>query len=74
MNQHQLNISIEETTEVLCEQCGNNTFQQAVFLRKAPRLLTGSPTDSYIPIPAFSCTSCGHVNKEFLPKIQPSLG
>lgn len=70
---NQLNIPIDQTTPVHCEACGNSTFTQGFYLRKAPRLLTGNPTDGYIPIPTFACLACGHVNEEFAPKEQPAL-
>lgn len=63
----QRNITLNQTSPVECENCNNSTFQESFFLRKASRLLTGAPKDSYIPIPVFVCTSCGHVNDEFIP-------
>ena len=72
--QQQPNISIDQTTPVECESCGHMYFQQALHLRKASGLLTGTGQTSYIPIPVFSCLSCGHINTEFLPKEAPELG
>jgi hypothetical protein len=70
---NRLNISLDQTQPVYCGNCGYNVFNQGIFLRKAPRLLTGSPVDSYLPIPVFYCVKCKHVNEEFLPKEQQSL-
>jgi uncharacterized Zn finger protein len=61
------NITLDSTTEVKCDECESITFTEAVMMRKASRLLTGQPKDSYVPIPTFVCVSCGHVNDEFLP-------
>jgi hypothetical protein len=36
-------------------------------MRKVSRLLTGAPKDSYVPVPVFLCSACGHLNDEFLP-------
>lgn len=63
-----LNITLDKTVPVICEKCGSSTFTEALMLRRAPRLLTGAPTDSYLPIPVFCCTSCSHTNEEFLPR------
>ena len=70
MDQQQvkLNISIDKTTGVICEQCGNETFQEALLIRKASKFITGTPQDAIIPIPTFACTKCGHVNDEFMPQ------
>jgi uncharacterized Zn finger protein len=69
----ELNIPIEQTTAVHCENCGNNHFIQALRLQKVSGLLTGQSQPSYIPIPVFSCNKCGHVNKEFTPTERPEL-
>ena len=70
----QPNVPYDQTTPVICEECGHNMFQQALHLRKASGLLTGTGQTSYIPIPVFSCLKCDHVNTEFLPKQGVSLG
>lgn len=70
----QPNVPYEQTTAVECEECGHNMFQQALHLRKASGLLTGTGQTSYIPIPVFACLKCNHINQEFLPKESPSLG
>jgi hypothetical protein len=62
-----LNISLDQTQALKCEKCDNPTFNQSFLLRKASRLLTGSPQDALIPIQVFACTKCGHVNDEFMP-------
>jgi uncharacterized Zn finger protein len=65
--QQQLNITLDKTTAVTCDKCGSDTFQEVVLLRKASRFVTGTPQDALIPIPAFACTKCGHVNEDLLP-------
>lgn len=62
-----LNISLDQTSEVICAKCNNNTFNDSFLLRKVSRLLTGNLQDGLIPISVFSCTKCSHVNEEFLP-------
>jgi uncharacterized Zn finger protein len=71
----QLNISLDKTSAMSCDECGNEVFQEGMILRKASRFLTGTAQDSIVPIPVFACSKCGHVNEEFLPvllrKTQP---
>jgi len=62
-----LNISLDKTTGINCDECENNSFQEVVLLRKASRFITGTAQDAMIPIPVFACSKCGHVNDEFLP-------
>jgi hypothetical protein len=66
--QLKLNISLDKTEEITCEQCNHNVFQEGLMLRKASKFLTGTPQDALIPLPVFSCAKCGWVNEEFLPE------
>jgi uncharacterized Zn finger protein len=65
MNQHQINISLDQTISVVCDNCGNMYFEQQLRLQKVPAILTGQSQPTYMPIPVFACSKCGHVNKEF---------
>jgi hypothetical protein len=62
-----MNITLDKTTAVECDKCGGQTFKDVVMLRKASRFVTGTAQDALIPIQVFACTSCNHVNDEFLP-------
>jgi len=72
MNNEQvkLNISLDKTTPIVCDECGNETFTQVLLLRKASKFLTGTAQDALMPIPTFACAKCNHVNEEFQPKDQ----
>jgi uncharacterized Zn finger protein len=69
MSQEQvnLNITLDKTAAVSCDECSHEVFQEGVMLRKASRFITGTAQDAIIPIQVFSCSKCGHVNEEFLP-------
>ena len=60
--------AMSQTTPIVCEKCGNDVFTEGLMLRKVSRILMGYTKDGVLPIPVFTCTKCGHVNKEFLPK------
>jgi uncharacterized Zn finger protein len=74
MDPVKMNINLEDTTEITCDECGNATFHEAVLLRSISRFITGTPQDGMMPIPVFACDKCGHVNAQFLPKSQPASG
>jgi uncharacterized Zn finger protein len=63
-----MNVALKDTTAIDCEECGNGVFQEGVLLRKISRFVTGTSQDALMPIPVFSCSKCGHVNAEFMPK------
>lgn len=60
----------KNSVTVICEieECKSETFTEVVFIRKVSKLVTGAPKDSFVPIPTFQCSKCGHINKEFIPK------
>ena len=61
------NNTSQQKQQGVCEECKSITFTETFLLRKVSRILTGQPKDTYVPIPLFMCTSCGHVNDEFYP-------
>jgi hypothetical protein len=63
----QQNIDINSTTEIACEECGNNTFKPIFFMRKLSRFLSPDGNDRIIPIDSLSCAKCDHVNTNFNP-------
>lgn len=65
-----LNISLDKTTPIVCDECDNETFTQVLLLRKASKFITGTTQDALMPIPTFACAKCNHVNEEFQPKDQ----
>jgi uncharacterized Zn finger protein len=68
MNQANLNVDFNQTVPVICEKCSSPYFKQTLVIRKVPGILVGQKEHSFVPIPVFSCDSCGHVNEEFRPK------
>ena len=73
MQNNKLNVDYNQTLPVTCDECGHTYFDQALVIRKASGILTGTGQPSYVPIPVFACKSCGNVNSEFLPKEGPTL-
>jgi len=60
---------IQNTTPIVCEECGHNVFTPAFFLRKVSRLLIGAQEDGIMPIQfGFACAKCGHINSDFKPE------
>jgi uncharacterized Zn finger protein len=68
MQAPKLNVSLDKTVAMTCDECGHEVFQEGMMLRKVSKFLTGNAQDGLVPIPVFQCTKCGHVNQEFLPK------
>ena len=61
----QMNINISDTTEMSCDECGNNTFKQTMMLRKMSAIISPTGQKTIIPVAVFACEKCQHVNDEF---------
>jgi len=66
--QQQMNIDFSQTTEITCDKCNHDVFTQVLKMRKLSALLSPSGQETMIPIQAFACAKCGHINASFLPK------
>lgn len=73
MQNLQPKIDINQTFPVECDKCNGMYFEEALHIRKASGILTGTGQLSYIPIPVFKCINCNNINSEFLPKEIKSL-
>ena len=62
-----LNLKMSDTTEISCDKCGHNVFQQGLMLRKVSALVSPSGQESMVPIQVMICIKCDHVNDVFKP-------
>lgn len=66
--QQQISVNLNDATDLVCAECGNKFFKEVTFFKKISALLSPTGQAGLVPIPAFACTKCEHVNEEFLPK------
>lgn len=57
---------VESAKNVACEKCSCEVMSQAFVIKVVSGLMTGDGKDTYVPVPIFSCASCGHVNSIFV--------
>jgi hypothetical protein len=63
----QMNVDIASARDVVCENCGNWTFQEAALLKHLSEIQSPTGKAGYVPVPVFTCLACGHINFDFLP-------
>jgi len=63
--QMQEQIDISKTSAIKCEKCENQTFKQTLLLRKLSALVSPNGQETLVPVQAFACEKCGHVNSDF---------
>ena len=59
------NIDLTHATDIICEKCEGKGFRQTMMLKKLSSLVSPTGQEAIIPVAAFACDSCGHINKEF---------
>jgi hypothetical protein len=67
----QQNVDLSTSTGYTCEECGHDVFTTVFKLRQISALASPSGEEMLVPIQAFACAKCDHINKEFLPKDLP---
>ena len=65
MEQRQPDLSLG--TDVVCENCGNLTFQEVMLFRMISALVSPDGKAGIVPSPTLACVACGHVNQMFRP-------
>jgi uncharacterized Zn finger protein len=65
--QAQINVDLSQAEDIICENCGNYTFNEVVLMKKLSALISPTGKEAVVPIPTFACNACGFINKRFLP-------
>ena len=58
-------IDLEDAETMVCQNCGNKIFIQGYVIKKISAIMSPTGQEAIIPVAAFACDSCGHINKEF---------
>lgn len=69
----QINVDLSKADDVVCERCGNYTFQEVMLMKRMSAIVSPTGKDAIVPIPTFACNACGHVNRQFLPVIPKGM-
>ena len=66
--QQQVQLDFSQASDIVCDECGHNHFNVVHILKSFSALLSPNGQEMVVPVQAFACTKCGHVNKDFLPE------
>ena len=59
------NVDLTHAATLECEECKCKGFKQTMMLKKLSPLVSPTGQEAIIPVAAFCCEQCGHINKEF---------
>lgn len=62
-----VNLDLTNAQDVVCDNCGNYTFNEVVLMKRISALVSPTGKEAIVPIPTFACNACGFINKQFLP-------
>lgn len=62
-----VNLDLSMAQDVVCDNCGNYTFNEVVLMKRVSALVSPTGKEAIVPIPTFACNACGFINKQFLP-------
>ena len=68
--QQQIRVDLKDTEQIKCKECGNNTFEQVVFLHKISALLSPYGQESIYPVLVFQCSKCHTVVDETMLNVE----
>ena len=63
-----INVNLKDSETIGCTNCDGKLFDTLHILKRVPKVIIGAPTDVPIPVPIWTCVSCGEVMKEFIPR------
>ena len=60
------NLDLTLAKEIKCEKCEHTGFKQTMMLKRLSALVSPNGQEAIVPVMAFACDTCGHINDEFL--------
>lgn len=63
--QAQPKFNIKDLTDVKCEDCEHNLFNQVYAMKRLSPIISGAKKTQYIPIAVFACAKCGKLPADF---------
>lgn len=60
---------VAAATDQKCEKCEHLYFVPVFALKHLSQIVSPTGKDINFPVQTFACAKCGHVNEEFVPKM-----
>ena len=61
--------ALANATDYSCGSCGHKYFSPVFMLKKLSAIVSPTGQELNFPVQTFGCAKCGHVNEEFVPKV-----
>ena len=50
----QMNVDLSKAEDVVCEKCGNYTFEQVMLMKRMSAIVSPTGKEAIVPIPTFA--------------------
>lgn len=54
-----INVDLSSLSDVLCESCGNATFEEVIKIKKLSKIVSPSGNDELVFMKVLTCYACG---------------
>ena len=58
-------VDLTHAKDITCEKCEHTGFKQTMMLKRLSALVSPNGQESIVPVMAFACDKCSHINEEF---------
>jgi uncharacterized Zn finger protein len=65
--QRRSTFDVNQTTPLLCEKCGHDTFKELYKWRKVSALISPTGQEGRSPIQVWACNQCGEICVDLVP-------
>ena len=63
--QAEVKVDLSKADTIKCDDCGNYLFITAHVIKRLSAIISPTGQEALIPVAAFACEACSHINKEF---------
>ncbi len=68
MTRENMQQVFESAQTLKCDECGNHVFASVVVMKRVSALISPTGEEIVMPLQTYQCTSCSHINEQFLPQ------
>ena len=62
-------LDLSSAIDLACEECANITFSEVIIVKQLSAIMSPTGQEIMAPIKTFQCSKCGHLNEDFIPKV-----
>lgn len=61
MENSKINVNLNDSEDMICEECGNIYFESIFRIKKLSALFSPTGQETMVPVQLMRCTDCGEI-------------